>query len=138
MKLPTMSTLTSLRPFAFLVACLGLVLGGCFGDDVTPQNTSIAGQWKIACQPVNEDCPNFSITFDAEGDITDYDLDGHRGPQRGIGSIVDTKLAFKVGHGNVYEFSGMLNGSGRAASGAVTNFDYDGQQKTTQATATRQ
>ena len=133
-----MPTLTSKRPFGILLACCAsFVIGGCI-DDVTPQNTNVAGKWQIACQPVNEDCPNFAIAFDADGDITEYDLDGHKGAARGRGSIADGKLLFKVGLETAYEFRGTLNSTGRTAAGSVTNFDYDGEQKTTQATATRQ
>jgi hypothetical protein len=125
------------RGLAVVVACAVLCIGGC-GDDVTPQNTAIAGQWQVACQPVNEDCPNFGISFSADGDITDVDLDGHKGPQRGTGEIVDATLIFKLGFGGVYAFSGKLDGGGRSASGIMTNFDYDGQQKSTPAVVSRQ
>ncbi len=121
-----------------LAACaLALVLAACVGDDVTPQNTNVAGTWAVTCQPVNEDCPNFSISFDAAGDITNVDIDGHVGAQRGTGTIKDGVLAFKIGFGGVYEFSGMLDGAGRSATGSLTNLDYDGRQRTTQAVATR-
>ena len=125
------------RVLAIVVAGAGLLIGGCFGHDVRPQNTAIAGKWKVACQPVNEDCPDFQISFDADGDISDFDLDGHRGPQRGTGEIVDAMLFFKVGVGTVYAFSGKLDGGGRTASGTVTNYDYDGHQKTTPAVVSR-
>ena len=78
------------------------------------------------------------ISFDASGDISDFDLDGHRGPQRGTGEIVEGSLFFKVGVGTVYEFSGKLDGGGRSASGTMTNYDYDGQQKSTPAVVKRQ
>lgn len=134
-----MPTLASSRLLGIVVACcVSLAIGGCFGDDVTPQNTSVAGKWQITCQPVNEDCPDFAISFDVEGDITDFNLDGHKGAARGRGSVVEGKLAFKVGLEAAYDFSGMLNSSGRIAAGSMTNYDYDGMQKTTQAIATRQ
>jgi hypothetical protein len=127
---------TNLRCLVLAIAVL--LLAGCFGDDVTPQNTAIAGKWTLACTPVNEDCPNFAISFDQQGDITDFDLDGHKGPQRGLGEIADATLHFKVGVGTVYEFSGKLDGAGRSAGGALTNYDADGLQRTTAAVATRQ
>lgn len=117
-------------------ACAGVLIGGC-GDDVTPQNTAIASTWSVACHPVNEDCPDFQITFGASGDITDFDLDGHRGAQRGTGEIVDGTLYFKVGVGTLYEFAGKLDGGGRTASGIMTNLDYDGHQKSTPAVVSR-
>jgi hypothetical protein len=132
-----MSTSELLRVLGIVGACAGMLLGGCYGEDVTPQNTAIAGKWTVNCQPVNDDCPDFAIAFDAFGDITDFDLDGHLGPQRGTGEIADATLYFSVGVGNVYEFSGKLDGGGRSASGTVTNYDYDGQQKTTAAVVTR-
>ena len=125
------------RGLAVVVASAGLLIGGC-GDDVTPQNTAIAGKWQVACQPVNEDCPNFAISFAADGDITDFVLDGSKGAQRGTGEIVDATLYFKVGVGTVYRFSGKLDGGGRSASGTMTNYDYDGQQKSTPAVVSRQ
>jgi hypothetical protein len=132
-----MPTSNLLRALSVVVACAGMLVGGCFSDDVTPQNTAIAGKWAVACHPVNEDCPDFAISFDAYGDITDFDLDGHKGPQRGTGEIADAALFFIVGVGTVYEFSGKLDGGGRSASGTVINYDYDGHQKTTAAVATR-
>jgi hypothetical protein len=127
-----------LRVLTIVGASTSLFIAGCFGDDVTPQNTAIAGQWKVACMPVNEDCPDFAIRFDDQGDITDFDLDGHKGPQRGMGEIADATLYFNVGVGTVYEFSGKLDGGGRSASGTMTNYDYDGQQKSTPAVVKRQ
>jgi hypothetical protein len=127
-----------LRVLTVVGAFAGMLLGGCFGDDVTPQNTAIAGKWTVTCQPVNEDCPDFAISFDTEGDITDFDLDGHKGPQRGTGEIVDATLYFRVGVDIGYEFSGKLDGGGRSASGTVTNYDYDGHQKSTPAMVKRQ
>ena len=127
-----------MRVLGAATACVGLIVGGCWGEDVTPQNTAIAGKWSVACHPVNDDCPDFSITFAASGDISDFDLDGHRGPQRGTGEIVDGSLFFKVGVGAVYVFSGKLDGGGRSANGTMTNYDYDGQQKTTPAVVNRQ
>ena len=132
-----MPTNQLLRVLGVAGACAGMLLGGCYGEDVTPQNTAIAGKWAVVCQPVNDDCPNFDITFSADGDISDFDLDGHKGPQRGTGEIVDATLFFKVGVGDVYDFSGKLDGGGRSATGTVTNFDYDGHQKSTTAVATR-
>lgn len=125
------------RGLAVVVACAGLVIGGC-NDDVTPQNTAIAGNWQVACQPVNEDCPNFAISFAANGDITEVDLDGHRGPQRGTGEIVDATLFIRIGVGTVYQFKGKLDGGGRSASGTMTNNDHDGTQKSTPAVVSRQ
>ncbi|MEO8752990.1 MAG: hypothetical protein ABI624_09955 [Casimicrobiaceae bacterium] len=125
------------RGLAVVSASVLVGIAGC-GDDVTPQNTAIAGRWQVACQPVNEDCPNFGIAFSADGDITDVDLDGHKGPQRGTGEIVDATLIFKLGFGGVYAFSGKLDGGGRSASGTMTNFDYDGKQKSTPAVVSRQ
>lgn len=138
MRTHTVTTGTLARVLALATACAALVVGGCFSDDVTPQNTAIAGKWQVACHPVNEDCPDFGISFAANGDITDFDLDGHKGPRRGTGEIVDGSLFFRVGTGNVYEFRGKLDGGGRAASGTMTNYDYDGEQKTTPAVVSRQ
>ena len=90
------------------------------------------------CQPVNEDCSNFLIRFDSAGDITDSDLDGHRGAQRGTGEIVDGILYFRMGVGTVHEFRGTLDGGGRSASGIMKNFDADGSQKSTPAIVARQ
>ncbi|MFO1323993.1 MAG: hypothetical protein U1F15_07990 [Burkholderiales bacterium] len=132
-----MSASSTSRVVIVVVACAGLLVGGCFGDDVTPQNTAVAGKWQVACHPVNEDCPDFAITFAADGDIADFDLDGHKGPQRGTGEIVDAVLYFNVGVGNLYAFSGKLDGGGRSASGTMTNYDYDGNQKTTPAVVSR-
>ena len=118
--------------------CAGLVTVSCGGgDSAPPQNTSIAGKWQVTCQPPNEDCPNFILTFDSGGDITEADLHGHRGSQKGFGKIADSKLAFNLGHGNVYEFSGLLNPPGSIATGTLKNFDHDGEQKTTPAIVTR-
>jgi len=119
--------------------CVGLVTLGC-GDDVTPPapNTSIAGKWQVTCQPVNEDCPNFTVTFDAAGDIAAIDLDGHRGAHKGYGRIADAKLFISIGFGTIYEFKGPLDPPGTSATGTMTNFDYDGEQKTTPATVARQ
>ena len=77
------------RVLALTAACVALFIAGCYGDDVTPQNTAIAGKWKVACMSVNEDCSDFAIGFDDQGDVTDFDLDGYMGPQRGMGKIVD-------------------------------------------------
>lgn len=133
-----MFTLNPIRRFALVVAGSALILAGCFGDDVTPQNTAIAGAWKVNCQPANDDCSNFTIKFDSSGDITDSDLDGHRGAQRGTGEIADGTLYFRMGVGTVWEFRGKLDGGGRAASGTMKNFDADGDQKATPAVVARQ
>ncbi len=125
------------RGLVVFVAFTSLLIGGCL-DNGTPQNTAIAGKWQVACQPVNEDCPNFSISFSADGDITDFVLNGHKGPQRGTGEIVDATLFFRVGISATYQFSGKLDGSGGSASGTMTNYDYDGQQKSTPAVVSRQ
>jgi hypothetical protein len=116
--------------------CVLLGVQGC-GDDVTPMNTKIAGTWQVQCAPVNEDCSNFSISFAADGDIADTNVDGHKGPQRGHGEIVGTDVVFTLGFGKVYEYRGALDGAGNVATGKMTNYDYDGQQKTTPATLTR-
>lgn len=126
------------RSLTLVAAGAALLLGGCFSDDVTPQDTAIAGAWKVTCQPVNEDCSNFLIRFDSAGDITDSDLDGHRGAQRGTGEIVDGILYFRMGVGTVHEFRGTLDGGGRSASGIMKNFDADGSQKSTPAIVARQ
>lgn len=126
------------RSLSLVAAGAAMLLGGCFSDDVTPQDTAIAGAWKVTCQPVNEDCSDFMIRFDSAGDITDSDLDGHRGAQRGTGEIVDGILYFRMGVGTVHEFRGKLDGGGRAASGIMKNFDADGAQKSTPATVARQ
>ncbi len=125
------------RGLVVVVASASLLIGGCFNDD-TPQNTAIAGNWQVACQPVNNDCPNFSISFSADGDITDFVLNGHQGPKRGTGEIVNATLSFRVGVIGTYQFSGKLDGSGGSASGTMTNYDYDGQQKSTPAVVSRQ
>ena len=127
-----------LRALAVIAASAALVTAGCFSDDVTPQNVAVAGKWKVSCMPVNDDCPDFTIAFDDLGDITQFDLDGNQGPQRGTGEITNAALHFRVGVGDVYEFSGKLDGGGRSASGSMTNFDYDGAQKTTPAVVSRQ
>ena len=126
-----------IRSLTLVAAGAASLLGGCFSDDVTPQDTAIAGAWAVTCQPVNEDCSNFVIRFDSFGDITDSDLDGHRGAQRGTGEIVEGTLYFRMGVGTVHEFRGRLDGGGRAASGTLKNYDADGAQKTTPAVATR-
>lgn len=126
-----------MRSLALALAGTAVLLGGCFGDDVTPQNTAIAGSWNVVCQPVNEDCTNFAIRFDEAGDIADVDIDGHKGAQRGTGQVVDGVLFFRMGVGTVYEFRGKLDGGGRAATGTMKNFDADGTQRSTSATATR-
>jgi len=115
---------------ALLVACLG----GCIGNDVTPQNTNIAGKWNMACHPVSSDCTDFSISFDSDGDITEFDLNGHKGATRGTGSIVDSRLKVSIGHGGFLVFVGVLDSAGRSATGAFTN----GREKSTPATLTRQ
>ena len=118
------------------VAGTVLLVAGC-SDDVTPQNTDIAGMWSVVCMPVNEDCPNFAIGFSANGDITQLDIDGNDGVQRGNGEIVEGVMSFRIGRGPAYVFQGTLDGSGRSATGTVTNFDFDGEQKTTAAVVTR-
>jgi hypothetical protein len=133
-----MSLRTLNRIRALVVAGAAVLAAGCFGDDVTPQNTAIAGTWNVVCMPVNEDCPNFAIGFSANGDITELDIDGNDGAQRGTGEIRDGVLSFRIGRGPAYVFNGKLDGGGRSASGALTNFDFDGEQKTTAAVATRQ
>ena len=127
----------SMQALALALAGTAVLLGGCFGDDVTPQNTAIAGAWNVACQPVNDDCTNFTIRFDDAGDITDVDMDRHKGAQRGTGEVVEGVLYFRMGVGTVYEFRGKLDGGGRSASGTMRNFDADGTQRSTSATATR-
>lgn len=126
-----------LRSLTVALAGTAILLGGCLSDDVTPQNTVIAGGWNVACAPVNEDCTNFSIRFDDAGDILEANIDGHQGAQRGTGEIVDGVLFFRMGVGTVYEFRGKLDGGGRAASGTMKNFDADGTQRSTNAVATR-
>lgn len=127
------------RPVALAAGlCAILAAAGC-NDDVTPvrMNTSVAGAWQVQCQPVNEDCSDFAITFAADGDIADTNIDGHRGPQRGQGAIVGTELTFKLGFGTVYEYRGKLDAAGGEATGKMTNYDHDGEQKTTTATLIR-
>ena len=126
-----------MRSLALALAGTAVLLGGCFSDDVTPQNTAIAGTWNVVCQPVNEDCTNFAIRFDDAGDITDVDMDGHKGAQRGTGEVVEGVLFVRLGVGTVYEFRGKLDGGGRSASGTMKNFDADGTQRSTNATAAR-
>lgn len=133
-----MLTMNLLRSLALAVAGAALLLAGCFRDDVTPQNTAIAGAWKVVCQPVNDDCSHFTIKFDSGGDIIDSDLDGHRGAQRGTGEITEGTLYFRMGVGTVWEFRGKLDGGGRSASGTMMNFDADGEQKATPAVVSRQ
>ena len=126
-----------LHRLAFAAACCALLgVQGC-GDDVTPMNTKIAGSWQVQCAPVNDDCSNFAITFAADGDIADTNIDGNKGPQRGRGEIVGADIVFTLGFGKVYEYRGTLDGAGSVATGKLTNYDYDGQQKTTPATLTR-
>ena len=127
-----------MRILSLALAGAAVVLGGCLSDDVTPQNTAIAGGWSVVCQPVNEDCTNFAIRFDEAGDITNVNMDGHQGAQRGTGEIVDGVLFFRMGVGTVYEFRGKLDGGGRSVSGTMRNFDADGTQRSTSAVATRQ
>jgi len=136
-KAPAMSIRYLKHVLASIAAGAAVLVAGC-SDDVTPQNTAIAGMWKVVCMPVNEDCPNFSIGFSPNGDITTFDIDGNDGPQRGMGKITGGVLSFRVGRGPAYVFDGKLDGGGRSASGALTNFDFDGEQKTTAAVATRQ
>ena len=119
------------------LAAAAVLLGGCFSDDVTPQNTAIAGAWSVVCQPVNEDCSNFDITFAASGDIADCNLDGNRGAQRVLGEIIEGVLYFRMGVGRVWQFEGKLDGGGRTATGIMTNFDLDGSQKSTPAVVSR-
>ncbi len=133
-----MKTMNSFRSLVLAVSWAALLLAGCISDDVTPQNTAIAGSWKVVCAPVNEDCSNFTIKFDSGGDIIDSDLDGHRGAQRGAGEITDGTLYFRMGVGTVWEFRGKLDGGGRSASGTMMNFDADGEQKATPALVSRQ
>ena len=111
-----MSTMNLFRSLALAVTG-AVFLAGCLDNDVTPRNTAIAGAWKVVCQPVNEDCSQFTIKFDDSGDIIDSDLDGHRGAQRGTGEITDATLYFRMGVGTVWEFRGKLDGGGRSASG---------------------
>jgi len=140
---PTSADCIGIRPLLRRTAlgaglCTLLTVAGCM-DDVTPvnMNTNVAGSWQVQCQPVNEDCPNFMITFDSEGDITDTNIDGHRGPQRGRGQITGAEIVFVQGFGITYEYRGTLDAAGNVATGKMTNFDYDGEQKTTPATLTR-
>lgn len=133
-----MLTMNLLRSLALAVAGAALLLAGCLSDDVTPQNTAIAGAWKVVCQPANDDCSHFTIKFDSGGDIIDSDLDGHRGAQRGTGEITDGTLYFRMGVGTVWEYRGKLDGGGRSASGTMRNFDADGEQKATPAVVSRQ
>ena len=133
-------TFPSMKNLAVLACyCVGLATLGC-GDDVTPPapNASGAGKWQVTCQPTNEDCPNFTVTFDAAGDIAAIDLHGHRGAHKGFGRIADSKLYINIGFGTIYEFKGALDAPGTTATGTMTNFDYDGEQKTTPATVARQ
>ena len=117
-----------------VLALLATLVGGCIGNDVTPQNTNIAGKWNTACHPVNADCADLSISFDSEGDITEFNLNGQKSPQPGSGSIIDSRLKFRIGHGGAYVFNGELDSAGRSATGAFTN----AREKTTSATLTRQ
>lgn len=124
-----------LRSLCLAAAGAGLLLSGCLSDDDTPEN--IAGTWNVVCQPVNEDCTHFSITFDSAGDITDADVDGHRGAQRGTGEISNGTLRFRLGVGTVHEFTGTLDAARRSASGSMKNHDADGEQRTTPAVVSR-
>ena len=54
---------------------------------VAPTNGQFAGTWNVVCMPVNEDCPNFAIGFSANGDVTELDIDGNDGAQRGMGEV---------------------------------------------------
>ena len=118
--------------------CVLLAMQGC-RDDVTPvrMDTNIAGKWQVTCQPVNEDCHDFSITFAADGDIRDTNFHGHSGPNKGFGEIVGAELSFRLGFATTYRYVGTLDAAGGVATGKLTNFDYDGEQKTTPATLAR-
>ena len=128
-----------LRHLSLLAGCCVLLATHGCGDDVTPVrlDTNIAGNWQVTCQPVNEDCSNFSITFAADGDIQETNFDGNSGPNKGFGEIVGAELSFSLGFGNIYRYVGTLDAAGGVATGKLTNYDYDGEQKTTPATLTR-
>ena len=132
--------LRGMRQIALVAGCCALVLTQGCGDDVTPtrMNTSIAGSWQVKCQPANEDCHDFAITFVEGGEVADTTLHGHRGPQRGTGEIVGAQLTFNLGFGTTYRYVGALDAAGNVATGKMTDLDYDGEQKTTPATLTRQ
>ena len=103
-----------------------------------PATASIEGSWQLSCQAANETCPDFSITFSANGDIVTTSLRGHHGAQKGTGTLEDSTVTFQFGYGPVYGFSGTLDGAGTVATGTLTSLASTGAEQETAATLSRQ
>jgi hypothetical protein len=81
----------------------------------------IEGEWEVRCHPAGDDCPNFNVSFDAQGGIVDLDLWGKHSRESGFGRITGDQIEINI-H-NIFIFTGEFEGRGRQAVGSMKDLE---------------
>ena len=135
---------------SLLGVALLLLLQGNARPPIAPP---IEGEWEIRCHPASDDCPNFSVSFDAQGGIVELDLWGKNSRESGFGRIKGDRIEINI-H-DIFVFKGQFKSRGRKAAGSLEDeetqrhrfpsvargflddHDYDGDDVLIPATARR-
>ena len=104
----------SAKWMVFLFSAPFLLLQGCAPPP-------IEGEWEVRCHPANDDCPNFNVSFDAQGGIVELDLWGKHSRESGFGRISGDQIEINI-H-NIFIFKGEFERLGPQAAGSLKDLE---------------
>ena len=121
-----------------LVTLLGAFLAVLLSSAPPALAITIEGDWEVRCLPSSDDCPNFRVSFDAQGGIVDLDVWGENSRRSGFGQMIDDQMEINI-H-NIFIFKGKITSKGpfsTVAVGLVDDNDADGDDVVTPAIVRR-
>ncbi len=112
------SQLVSRKLMVLVLGALLLLLQGNARSPVAPP---IEGEWEVRCHPPSDDCPDFNVSFDAQGGIVELDLWGENSRESGFGRITGDQIEINI-H-NIFIFNGQFRSKGHQAAGSLKGRD---------------